>query len=245
VLRGVLVAGTVVAVAVMAGLYLGLRPFLARPETPGGPPSALADPGAEVRRLADGGRRALGEGNFRLARGLLGEALQLRGRHPEAISEEEGRRLAQLHRQADLLADLLRVSLQEILRQAQSLRDAREWQEQLADYRGRSVVFDDVVRTDARGRPALAVYAVTAAGAPARLALEDLALWQRVPLETPRRVLFGARLAGCDREEGGGWVFHFQPDSGVLLTDSGAAAALCPEAPPGDLLRRQSEWLGP
>jgi hypothetical protein len=59
-------------------------------------------------------------------------------------------------------------------------------------------------------------------------------------------VLFGARLAGCFREAGGGWVIHFEPESGVLLTDPGAAASCCP-APPGreleEVLRRQEEWL--
>ena len=64
-------------------------------------------------------------------------------------------------------------------------------------------------------------------------------------MDGPRRCLFGARLADCKREEGGRWVFRFEPESAVLLTDEGATAACCP-GPIDDLreiLRRQDEWL--
>jgi hypothetical protein len=80
----------------------------------------------------------------------------------------------------------------------------------------------------------------------ARVALEDLTLWRRVPLAPPRRLLFGARLRRLGREAGGVWVVRFQPDSGVLLTDPGAAAACCPAPLDPDLLevlQRQQEYV--
>jgi hypothetical protein len=242
-----LLAG-LIALGSTAAVYVGLRPFLARPAATGGPiADAAADPASQLRRLTDDGRRALREGNFRRARRLLNEARLLGARNPAALPAAEGPHLEQLARQADLLADLLRVPLEEILRQGQRLRDEEEWQAQFADYRGRSVLFDDTVRADSRGRPTLAVYRVAAGGVTARLALEDLTLWQAVPADIPWRMLLGARLAGCGREAGGGWVFHFERDSGVLLTDRGAAAACCPvplEPELEEVLRRQARWLG-
>ena len=59
-------------------------------------------------------------------------------------------------------------------------------------------------------------------------------------------LVFGVRLAACDREEGGGWVIRFAPDSGVLLTDAEAAEAASPVSlGPGlkETLARQRGWL--
>jgi hypothetical protein len=179
-----------------------------------------------------------------VARRRLARAVEWHRSLPPA----EQRRLVQLHRQADLLADLLNLTLAEVLQQGLRVHDDVEWQAQFADHRGRAVVFDDVVRRDAAGRPVFATVQVTAGGVQARSALEDLRLLQRLPLDTPQRLLFGARLERCGREEGGAWVIRFQPESGVLLTDPGAAAACCP-APLGDdvleVLKRQEEWLKP
>ena len=64
----------------------------------------------------------------------------------------------------------------------------------------------------------------------------------------PRRMLFGARLAGLAREERGGhglWVIRLDPDSGVLLTDEDTAGACGPRPlDPGlrEVLRRQADW---
>jgi len=135
--------------------------------------------------------------------------------------------LKQLRRQSDLLAHLLDRSLEEILRQAMQHRNDDEWREKFEDYRGRSVLFDDRLRADASGRTILGSYVVRVGDVEARLALEDLLLLKQkpLPLDPPPRWLFGARLASCQREAGGVWVFRFEPDSAVLLTDEDAAAA--------------------
>ncbi len=237
-------AAGVAALVVMGALYLGLWPYLTRTPPPASSPVSNTD---FIREQMAAGAEALAAGNYRVARGRLALAVQLYEQH-RGLPPAEQRRLVQLHRQADLLAGLLSLSPAEVLQQGLRVRDEEEWQAQFADHRGRAVIFDDVVRRDAAGRPVLATCTVAAGGVQARLALEDVGLLKRLPLDTPVRLLFGARLERCAREEGGVWVIHFQPDSGVLLTDPGAAAACCP-APLGDdlleVLKRQEEWLNP
>jgi hypothetical protein len=226
--------------AAMGLVFLVAWQYLARA------PRERSEPAADARAFMEAGQRALGEGNVHLALKELNAAIEQRERDPNSLSREEHRQLNQLRRQIDLLAHLLDNHLGEILQQALQHRSAEEWRAKFEDYRGRTVVFDDALRQDARGQPALAVYEVHAGEVKARLALEDLTLLRQLPLDPPRRWLFGARLTSCRREEGGVWVFHFEPDSTVLLTDETAAAACCP--PPLDeelreVLRRQDEWL--
>jgi hypothetical protein len=235
-------AASAAAVLGVVLLYLVLSPYLSRrPNDPTAPQSA-----ADVRQNFEAGRQALAGGNYHRGRQLLGEALNRRDQQPQGLNPEETRELRRLHRQAGLLARLLPLSLEELLHQGRRVNDDQEWADLFAEYyRGRTVLFDDVVRRNPAGKPVLAVYAVADDGVPARLALEDLTLWQRVPLEPPPRLLFGACLKGLAREEGGAWVVRFEPDSGVLLTDPKVAATVCP-APLGpgllDVLRQQAEW---
>ena len=71
-------------------------------------------------------------------------------------------------------------------------------------------------------------------------------LLRRLPLAEPTRLLFGVRLAGVRRDTPTSWEVVFEPESGVLLTDPGAAAVCCPylgEAELRTLVQRQAEWL--
>lgn len=189
-------------------------------------------PGAEKSMAA--GRRLLREGNFRKALELLQAAHDRDRRNPE---------LTQLYRQAQLLAQPLRCSLEDVVQQAQMVGDPDEWTAQFSDHKGNFVLFDDVVRREHKGEHHLAVYEVRAGGEKARVDL-NLKLLAALPLEQPRRLLFGARLASVARGDGGLWVIRFDPASGVLLTDEGAAAAcgLSLDAELRDLLSRQAEW---
>ena len=90
-----------------------------------------------------------------------------------------------------LLARLLHQSLEEIVEQGQMLRRPDEWQEQFKDYQGRAVLFEDVVRRDENGLFHLSVYQVRAGEEKAVVRL-DLDLLRRLPLDQPRRLLFGA-----------------------------------------------------
>ena len=233
-------------------LFLVMLPFLGR-SAPSAPPKE-ADKPADVRAMMKAGRNALADGDVHLAVQLLQSALDQEQQHAGTLSPNERRDLTQLWRQGDLLARLSSRSLEQIVAEAELVRHDDEWKAQFeANYQGKTIVFDDEVRFDAapqrddsRRRPLLR-YRVTASGREVRLALEDLSVLQSLPLERPQRMLFGGRLSAVERAPGGQWVVHFDADSGVLLTDRGAAEAVCP-APldPAlvDVLTRQAEWLG-
>jgi hypothetical protein len=193
--------------------------------------------------IAASGRRALSEGNFYQAARELSAPGLLDGLD---LSPAELRNFDQLRRQADLLSRLHGRSLQEVLQEALPLRTADEWKARFhSQHLGKGVVFDDVVGRDKFGRPALTVYRISAGDERARVALEDLRLIWRLPIDRPQRMLFGGQLSDLAREDGGGWVFHFDPDSMVLLTDAGAVAACVgpPDAELLSVLERQKQWL--
>ena len=227
-------------------LAMGLSFLLVRPYLRRSVPAPDTEAAMDARALLEAGEQQLREGNIHLSLKKLNAALATDARHADALNREERHRLEQLRRQTDLLARLLDQPLEEIVRQAMQHRSDEEWREKFADYRGRTVVFDDVLRRDAQGRPVLGFYVVRVADVEARVALEDLTLLRELPLDPPRRWLFGARLANCRREEGGIWILRFEPDSVVLLSDENVAAACCPlplEEGLLAVLKRQDEWL--
>jgi hypothetical protein len=197
----------------------------------------LAD--AEVARVT------LSQGKFHLGRRLIDDVLTRRDRLSFALTAAQNRDLNQLQRQADVLARLSTRSVEEIVRQGMLVRHPGEWAAQFADYRGRTIVFDDSFRRDADGRVA-ATEVVEVGQEVVRLAFEDLTLFLDLPLDDSPRLIFGARLAGCRREEGGTWVVRFEPDSGVPLTDAELWRA-CSSADLDDETRRvferQRRWL--
>jgi hypothetical protein len=223
-------------------MFFAAKPYLRHTDQA----ASSRTPALGIRSRIEAGRRALGEGNVRLASLALSAALEEHARKPDALDRDALHDLQQLHRQSDLLSRLLDRSLEEILQQALHHRDDEEWRAKFDDYRGRGVVFDDVLRRDSDGRPMLASYVVQVDEVKARLALEDLSLLRQLPLDPPQRWVFGARLMSCGREEGGVWVIRFEPGSAVLLTDEEAAAACCPgplDAELRALLARQLEWV--
>jgi hypothetical protein len=225
----------------MGLLFLLVKSHLRRPSTvPGGSPAAL------IQEHIEAGQRDLRAGNVHLALKELDAAAEQLERHPDLLGRDEYRRLTQMRRESDLLANLLDASLEEVLRQATQHRDDAEWEAKFTDHRGRWVIFDDVLRRDATGGPTLASYTVWAGEIQAKAALGDLTLLRQLPLDLGRRWLFGVRLASCRREEGGVWVIRFDPDSTVLLTDEEAALACYLSGVDDELravLQRQSEWL--
>jgi len=236
-LLGIVIGGA----SAMVLIFFLLRPYLRRP--------AAADAStapADSRTLLAEGERHLREGNVFLALQQLSAGLDHFGQHPQTLSRKESRHLEQLWQQTDLLARLLDQPLEEILSQARQHRSDKEWSAKFQHYRGRTLIFDDLLRRDAQGQPTLASYVVRADHIEAHVALEDLTLLRQLPLDPPRRWLFGARLAACRREQGGIWVFRFEPDSAVLLSDEIAAAICCPHPLDEEMLavlKRQEEWL--
>ncbi len=233
----------VLTLAAVVVIFSRLIPALAPP------PAAPADTRRnDARGLIAAGRGALRHEDFRKAVTLFAEARRRRDERPDPLTPAEVRQLDRLERQAALVADLLSESLDEILQRAAGTREEERQAQFNLRYRDKAVIFDDVVARDAAGHFRLTVYEVRAPGEPARVELSDLKLLPALPLAEPRRMLFGARLAGLGREERGGrglWVIHLDPDSGVLLTDEDAAGACCPR--PFDdglweVLRRQADW---
>jgi hypothetical protein len=225
----------------MVALFVLVRPYLARQMGPGTQGALRVDVDAV---LADG-RQALKDRSPRRARDLFAEALHKLRAEPQGTEAPKYAELVQLHRQANLLARLMPVPLQDVLQHATQARDDSEWREEFADYRGRAVLFDDIVKRDSSKRPVLSTYVVRTQTAVARLALEELTLWGRVPLDRSPRALFGARLDRCEREEGGTWVFHFVPDSGTLLTEPAAVQFWLPvDDDLQRVLNEQRDWLG-
>jgi hypothetical protein len=234
------------AVLTLAGVVLVFAlvlPRFSRRPPPAPPPSS--DP-EEIHSHLRLGQKALAEGSFQLALRELSAAQALLAQQPDALPAADSRRLQQLEREAALLAALLNNSLQEILHQAANVRQEQEWWAQFREnYRGRAVIFDDVVRREPDGRCYLTVYEVRQGETAVRLELGELTLLQALPLDRPHRLLFGARLASIQREPPGVWVIRFRPDSGILLTEEAAAAA-CSPLPLDEELRQviqqQREW---
>jgi hypothetical protein len=235
------------ALAVLPVVLLPAAVLLLWPRAGGTRLASRAAPDSldEVRARIAAGSKALGEGNSQLAVEELDAARRLAPKYRQQLPHSEARHLAQLHRQATLLADLLTESLGELLDRAAGLEE-REWQAVFQRrYRDRAVIFDAEVRRDAAGQYQLG-YRVWAGLEAGRVAVEDLNLLALLPLERPQRMVFGARLAAVRREPPGEWVVHFEPGSGVLLTHPGAVAACLfkdPDANLQQVLRLQEAWL--
>jgi hypothetical protein len=240
----ILAAGLTLALFVVT--FLALLPFLARPlHSAATPPRPT---GEQLNERLEAGRRALVEGNFHVAVRELTAAVELRDQQPDLLTPKQSRDLNQLQRQADLLARIHNLPLQDILKEAVLTPRDEEWQEHFeATHKGRTVLLDDVVRRDAAtGWLVPACFEVRAGSDKAIVALDDLRILRALPLDPPPRLIFGGRLRSMVREPGGAWVIRFEPESGVLLTDPDAAAACWPVPPDRDVLRtlqRQEEWL--
>ncbi|GIW80297.1 MAG: hypothetical protein KatS3mg105_2104 [Gemmatales bacterium] len=202
----------------------------------------------QVQELLRGGTKELAEGNFLLAVKRLERADFFAQANPLSAAPAERRQIRQLLRQARLLADLLNEPLDDVVRHAVELseQNQQEWQARFEkSYLGRSVVFEDEVRRQVDGRYQLVGYRFFVRGRPVRLALEHVRLLHRLPLDDPKRLLFGVRLAAIRKEAGGTWVIHFQEESGVLLTHLAAASRVClvPEDQLKETVERQQEWV--
>jgi hypothetical protein len=243
-----LLAGLVCLLAVAAG-FAFLLPRLSR-STPTSGRTEYLQEREEIERVMEAGRQAMADRKYQVARRLLDTAIAERDRTPAALPPAGHRCLNQLHRQADLLARLSLIPLDEICRRAIRVHDTDERDAEFDfHHRGKTVLFDDILTADGRGRPILRTYAVRVGDETVRLALEDLKLFQGRLLDPPQRMVFGARLSGCRQEHGGGWVILFEPSSGVLLTDADALRAALPEAVArdadvyADVLTRQQAWV--
>jgi hypothetical protein len=237
----VLGLATMAALVLIVWLIQGKGPSQAKSTSP--PPEAAPHLAAA--------RTALDQGNFRTALQELDLVRSIQDRLTVSLAER--RELTQLRRQAALMADLLGVPLEEVLREADDL-GPEEWQLVFRDrYRGKAVLFDAEVSRDPAGHYELG-YSLRPAweGEPARVAIGDLELitdlGKNLHLDQAKRLIFGGRLAGIGQEPSGNWVVHFQPQSGVLFTDRAILVVACPALREDArelerTLKRQAEWL--
>jgi hypothetical protein len=202
----------------------------------------------DIQQLLTATEEAVAAGRLHRAAEELTKAHEAALSRPDLLSAGELRALARRHREVSLLADLLSESLEEILERAAHMPED-EWNAQFDKrYRGpgqpNAVVFDAEVRQIGVGRYGLD-WVLKAGDEPARLEIDDLQMLRDLPLQTPRRLLFGARLGTVRREQNGVWVIRFEPTSGVLLTDPRALAARYPgpvDEKLKDLLEQQRKW---
>jgi hypothetical protein len=244
--RRLLLVALVTAAFCIVLVTVALKVFWQRKPDPEPNPSSAA----RISAATEAGRRALAEGSFHLAFEELSRAVKLAGTNPEALSVEERRSLNQLQRQSALLADLLPLSLEGLLQQAEDSASEAAWQARFkAEYQGKGrIFFDDVIRRlPDRSLTFRSAGMTRVNGIVARVIPGDLRLLDVLPLDLPQRWLIGARLAGFSREGGPDWIVRLERDSGVLFTDQSAVLAWQPDlkADPklGDLLRRQAACL--
>ncbi len=152
----------------------------------------------------------------------------------------------------------MKLSLDELLKQADEYDNPNEWQAQFKlNYLGKWVVFDDGVYLDPRGQPSLQHHGEVTwkkAGGRVdrhgRVVVDDLKLLRDLPLThgkaSAQRWIFGARLVSIT-QEGEEWLIRFEPNSGILLTDLEAVKAWKPglrdDPELSAVLQRQEERL--
>jgi hypothetical protein len=233
-------------VASAALVVLGLLLWLPRAQSDSAATSEAVS--REVGPHLAAAEAALPLGNFETALQELTLARKLPGWADLPLARRRG--LAQLRRQAGLLADLLEVSLQEIVRHAKETSQA-EWQLVFnRRYRGKAVLLDAEVGRDGAGQLRLE-HLVRVGGAEGRVRIDDLELVQQLArqgrLDIPQRLIIGVRLEAVGQEPNGSWLFRLHAESGVLMTERSALAGACPDLlhDPDlpEVLKRQSAWM--
>lgn len=196
---------------------------------------------AEIGRTE--GMKRLDAGDFQAAKKLLADAASavdgLGGRYEGADAIRQGAR------EAAIFTDLAPESLEDILQEATTYRDVKDWSSHFADfYKGRSVILDDsIVATPDPNRPGSGyrgAYKVYGGRGPkpdakARIDLAGFELLQLVEPKVGEPKIFGARLASLELDIATSeWVFTLEPDSGVFMTHPKALALIFRTTPEAD-----------
>lgn len=198
---------------------------------------------ADLQQHRTAGAKAFGERDFRAAALEFGQARDCASKVPTLLSAVELRLLTQQQREAALLADWPREHVGPILFRAERLNE-EEWRSFWLAKKGKSLTFHLKVRRDAAGHCTID-YLQPQGDVPWRLELENLKLLERLPLDDPKELLLGGRLAEVQRDRGT-CIIKLEPDSGVLLTEP-VSAEWCLLEKPDDALRallaQQKTWV--
>jgi hypothetical protein len=204
-------------------------------------PALPAVSAEEIEAQVDEGRKSLADGHYSDAAESLAKAQSNLAGQPGLLTPAGRRQLAQLHRQAAILADWPREPLDKILARTGSLNED-EWRAVAGNYKGKTAVLDLSLRRDA-SRQYHVDFTRPMVVARLRLELQNLKLLDSLPLDARERVVFAASIAEIRREDRGAFNVRFEPDSGVLLTDVNAnVLGEVPDAAFRALLERQKTW---
>ena len=188
-----------------------------------------------VERGRTEGIEALDRGEFDKARMILSRARE--GVDSLGGEIEGADAIRQAAAEADLIANLVPKTLEDILDEAARYPDADDWPGHFRSmYKGRSIVVDSTVRREGRAggladKPADLDYRVLSRGPGgprvARISLQGVVLFENLNLRAGDRVVFGARLESLSPEgDGSGWVFTLEPNSAGVMTHLKALSAL-------------------
>ncbi len=181
-------------------------------------------------------------GHFSLALNRLNAAQNLHDK-AQCLSKEEARSLKTLQKEIALFDDLLHRSLEELLQEAHN-QPPEEWELLFRKrYQGKAIILDTVVQRNHQ-QVLVVNYALQVGRETVHLSLAELELFEKLPLPEPRRILWAARLEEIQREPRQGWTIHFDPQSGLLLTEKKALLHYCPaldNPETHELLQQQKE----
>lgn len=235
-------AAAAVGALVVVGVVIGALVRWNRPVDSPSLSASIAE-STDLARHYEAARTAIAEGAYRTAAMHLNAIQRLRPQFPRAILPESDGAIERLRRQLALLADLSSESIEEIMRHSIGQSDA-EWQAVFRDrYAGRAVILDARMFRDAGGRIHID-YQLDSSGLAGEWDVQNCALFHRLPIQQPQRVVVGLRLAGITRSGRDRWVVRPSPDDAVLLTDRSLLAGLSIAADNEfvEVLRKQSEW---
>lgn len=230
-----LVAATLVTALLLIGFLVAFLE-MRRPATPTNDDTPRKDARGQLTQADEW----LSQGQFRRAARLLADV-----EHSSAgLSGQDLASVRQWRREAEVLADLIHEPLDALLEHAAAGAEAEWLEEFAARYQGKSVLLDaEFFPADEEWK----VQVVLDRAGKGQISLKGVSLFERCPERKRQRLIVGLRLASIRLEPPGpSWVIRFEPEGGVFLTHSGAAAHACPplaEKDGQEVLQRQREWV--
>jgi hypothetical protein len=231
-------AGAAVTVVIVIFLVVLKSSLFKDPASNGQPP--VEDSTAES--IADA-RQAIADLNYGRAAEHFRAARTILRKKAGGNEGAEGRWLSQMEQEALAMADLLVITLQEVLQKAAGLSD-RAWKEQFVlHFAGKTIVFDTTVHDVGSGIFRID-YPFTVSGLPGRIEVHHSVLLRGLKVKWPARCLVAIRLSEARREQGM-WLVLGKPESVVLFTEPAffQASTVTIDADLVELMKTQAGWL--
>lgn len=238
--RKPVVAAGIALVAVVAIFFIVLKSSFFREDEKNTPP--IGDQSTAVPLAA--ARQAIADLDYRKAAGHFREASAIARQSTGTDVGPYVKWLEQMDQEARVTADLLDISLEEVLQKAGDLNE-KTWKDQFASrYAERSIVFDALVH-EVSGSVYRIDYPLAESGKAGRIEIHRPPALQALKTQWPMRMLLAIRLADARRDRGG-WLILGKPDGVVILTEPAFfnASTVPIDADLAELLKRQKELLG-